>query len=104
MRLTSKKDKSYYVYGLSENSFYIKDSSLPKKFRYGNMYFDTRSMSYDEQKHYLYNRLNLALDNSGSYESFKRLLTDSGIGVKEHVNAKGIYGLSYFFDGCRNRL
>jgi hypothetical protein len=96
MRLTSKKDKSYYVYGLSEDSFYIKDSSLPKKFRYGNMYFDTRSMSYDEQKHYLYNRLNLALDNSGSYESFKRLLSDFGIGVKEHVNAKGIYGLSYF--------
>lgn len=96
MRLTSKKDKSYYVYGLSEDSFYIKDSSLPKKFRYGNMFFDAKSMSYDEQKHFLYNRLNLALENSGSYEDFKRLLADYRIGVKEHVNVKGIYGLSYF--------
>lgn len=46
MRLTSKKDKSYYVYGLSEDSFYIKDTSFPQKFRYGYMNFDAKSMSY----------------------------------------------------------
>lgn len=95
MRLTSKKDKSYYVYGLSEDSFYIKDTSLPKKFRYGSMYFDKASMSYDEQKHYIFNRLNLVLVKSGSYEEFKRLLGDSGIDIKEHVNSKGVYGLSF---------
>lgn len=95
MRLTSKKDKSYYVYGLSEDSFYIKDTSLPQKFRYGYMNFDAKSMSYDEQKHYLFNKLNLILDKSDSYDKFKRLLKESGIGIKEHVNSKGIYGLTY---------
>ena len=95
MRLTSKKDKSYYVYGLSEDSFYIKDTSLPQKFRYGYMNFDAKSMSYDEQKHYLFNKLNLILDKSDSYDEFKRLLKESGIGIKEHVNSKGIYGLTY---------
>lgn len=95
MRLTSKKDKSYYVYGLSEDSFYIKDTSLPQKFRYGYMNFDAKSMSYDEQKHYIFNKLNLILDKSGSYEEFKHLLEESGICVREHVNNKGIYGLSF---------
>jgi hypothetical protein len=95
MRLTSKKDKSYYVYGLSEDSFYIKDTSFPQKFRYGYMNFDAKSMSYDEQKHYLFNKLNLILDKSDSYDEFKRLLKESGIGIKEHVNSKGIYGLTY---------
>jgi hypothetical protein len=95
MRLTSKKDKSYYVYGLSEDSFYIKDTSLPQKFRYGYMNFDAKSMSYDEQKHYLFNKLNLILNKSASYDEFKRLLKESGIGIKEHVNSKGIYGLTY---------
>lgn len=95
MRLTSKKDKSYYVYGLSEDSFYIKDTSLPKKFRYGSMCFDKASMSYDEQKHYIFNKLNLVLLKSGSYEVFKRLLGESGIDIKEHVNSNGIYGLSF---------
>lgn len=95
MRLTSKKDKSYYVYGLSEDSFYIKDTSLPQKFRYGYMNFDVKSMSYDEQKHYIFNKLNLFLDKSGSYEEFKHLLGESGICVREHVNNKGVYGLSF---------
>lgn len=95
MRLTSKKDKSYYVYGLSEDSFYIKDTSLPQKFRYGNMNFDVRSMSYDEQKHFIFNKLNLMLGKSASYEDFKRLLGESGIGIKEHVNSQGVYGLSF---------
>lgn len=95
MRLTSKKDKSYYVYGLSEDSFYIKDTSLPRKFRYGYMSFDARSMSYDEQKHYLFNKLNLIMEKSTSYDDFKRLLGESGIRIREHVNSSGIYGLSF---------
>ena len=75
--------------------FIFKDTSLPQKFRYGYMNFDAKSMSYDEQKHYLFNKLNLILDKSDSYDEFKRLLKESGIGIKEHVNSKGIYGLTY---------
>ena len=29
MRLVTKRDKSYYVYGMKDTSFYIKDTSLP---------------------------------------------------------------------------
>lgn len=99
MRLTSKKDKSYYVYGLSEDSFYIKDSSLPRKYRYGSMNFDISAMSYDEQKHFIFNNLNLALAKSGSYDDFKSALNDAGINVKEHVNANGVFGLSFSIRG-----
>lgn len=95
MRLTSKKDKSYYVYGLSDDSFYIKDSSLPMKYRYGNMQFDSYSMSYDEQKHFIYNKLLLALTNSSSFDDYENNLDKSGINIKELVNKGGIYGLSY---------
>ena len=54
MRLVTKKDKSYYVYGMKDTSFYVKDTSLPMKYRFGHIRFDGKGMSADEQKHYLY--------------------------------------------------
>ena len=54
MRLVTKKDKSYYVYGIKDSGFYLKDVSLPQKYRFGNIRFDGHGMSADEQKHYIY--------------------------------------------------
>ncbi len=99
MRLTSKKDKSYYVYGLPEDSFYIKDSSLPRKYRYGNMNFEMSEMSFDEQKHFIFNSLHVALGKSRTYDDFKSVLDDSGINLKEYINANGVFGLSFSIKG-----
>ena len=52
MRLVTRNDKSYYVYGIQDSGFYLKDVSLPQKYRFGNIRFDGHGMSADEQKHY----------------------------------------------------
>lgn len=71
MRLVTKKDKSYYVYGMKDTSFYVKDTSLPMKYRFGHIRFDDKGMSSDEQKHYLYDHVFMALNGSDSYRQFK---------------------------------
>lgn len=98
MRLITQKDKSYYVYGIKDAGFYLKDTSLPLRYRFGEISFDRRNMSLDEQKHYLYDHVFLALNKAASYEEFKSLLAADGIQLQEHRNAKGIYGLSYYMD------
>lgn len=96
MRLVTKKDKSYYVYGIKDSGFYVKDISLPQKYRFGNIHFDGRGMSADEQKHYLYDQVFKALNDSSGYEDFKKRLAEESICVTEHVNNKGAYGISFY--------
>ena len=95
MRLVSDKNTSYYVYGIPDLSFYIKDSAMPQKYRYLNMKFDGRKMNADEQKHYLYNQIFATLNSSRDYKDFKEKLASQKIRVVEHINNKGIYGISY---------
>ena len=95
MRLVTKKDKSYYVYGMKDTSFYVKDTSLPMKYRFGHIRFDGRRMSADEQKHYLYDHVFMALNGSESYRQFKEKLDQEGIQVQEYINAGGVYGISF---------
>lgn len=95
MRLVTKKDKSYYVYGMKDTSFYVKDTSLPMKYRFGHIRFDGRRMSADEQKHYLYDHVFMALNGSESYRQFKEKLEQEGIQVQEYINAGGVYGISF---------
>lgn len=57
MRLITQKDKSYYVYGIKDAGFYLKDTSLPPRYRFGELSFDRSNMSLDEQKHYLYDHV-----------------------------------------------
>ena len=102
MRLVTKKDKSYYVYGIKDSGFYLKDVSLPQKYRFGNIRFDGRGMSADEQKHYLYDHVFKALNASLGYEDFKKRLAEESIRVTEHVNSKGAYGISFYMENVEN--
>lgn len=102
MRLVTKKDKSYYVYGIRNSGFYLKDTSLPQKFRFGNIRFDGRGMTADEQKHYLYDHVFKALNASSGYEDFKKRLAEESIRVTEHVNSKGAYGISFYMENVEN--
>ncbi len=70
MRLITQKDKSYYVYGIKDAGFYLKDTSLPLRYRFGELSFDRTGMSLDEQKHYLYYHVFLALNKAASYDEF----------------------------------
>lgn len=98
MRLVSNGHKSsYYVYGI-EDMFYFKDTSLPKRYRFGHIHFDGRFMESDEQKHYLYNQIFSALNSSTDYSLFRAVLKEHNISVLEHKNSTGIYGLSYSID------
>lgn len=95
-RLVSDKGKSYYVYGIPERGFYLKDTSLPERYRFGKIaFFEGTQMSPDEQKHYLYNRIFSILSESSGYDDFKERLAANNIKVVEHVNSTGIYGLSF---------
>lgn len=102
MRLVTKRDKSYYVYGMKDTSFYIKDTSLPMKYRFGHIRFGGKGMSADEQKHYLYDHVFMALNGSDSYRQFKEKLEQEGIQVREHMNASGVYGISFGMTGIDN--
>ncbi len=95
MRLVSEKGKSYYVYGIPERGFYIKDKALPEKYRFGKIAFDGRQMSPDEQKHYLYNKIFATLNTSLNYDDLKKQLLAHNIKVIEHTNKTGVYGLSF---------
>lgn len=95
MRLVSDKGKSHYVYGVPDRGFYIKDSALPERYRFGKLQFAGKEMTADEQKHYLYNQIFATLHASSSYEDFKDRLADNSIKLIEHVNGKGIYGISF---------
>lgn len=95
-RLVSDKGKSHYVYGIPERGFYLKDTSLPERYRFGKIaFFEGTQMSPDEQKHYLYNRIFSILSESSGYDDFKERLAANNIKVVEHVNSTGIYGLSF---------
>lgn len=95
MRLVSDKGKSYYVYGVPDRSFYIKDTSLPERYRYGKIAFVGRKMTADEQKHYLYNQIFATLNASSDYKHFKNQLAERDIKFTEHMNMKGVYGISF---------
>lgn len=94
-RLISDKGKSYYVYGIPERNFYVKDKALPEKYRFGKIAFDGQQMTHDEQKHYLYNKIFTILNNSSSYDGFKKQMAVAEIKMIEHSNKSGIYGLSF---------
>jgi Relaxase/Mobilisation nuclease domain. len=83
IRHLSDKGKSYYVYGLSDASFYLKDARLPMKYRYNELAksFGERStyVLESEQKHMVYNRVILSLKNASTFESFVNILDKSGI-------------------------
>lgn len=95
MRLVSDKGKSHYVYGVPDRGFYIKDTALPERYRFGKLLFAGKQMAADEQKHYLYNQVFATLHSSSSYEDFKDRLEGSDIKLIEHVNVNGIYGISF---------
>ncbi len=92
MRLVTQKDKSYYVYGIKDACFYLKDTSLPLRYRFVELSFDRNGMSLDEQKHYLYDPVFLALNQAASYEEFKAALEADGIRLQEHRNATDLQG------------
>lgn len=96
MRLVSSRGVSHYVYGIKELGFYVKDSALPLKYRWGKMDFDKQNMSPDEQKHFLYNAIFHTLNSTSSYQDFKEILFNIyHIDVTEHTNKKGIYGITF---------
>jgi hypothetical protein len=95
MRLVSDRGKSHYVFGIPSQNFYVKDSALPQKYRYGSIAFIGHRMNEDEQKHYLYGQLFSFLNKSNSYIDFKNCLLDNNIQIIEHKNMSGIYGLSF---------
>lgn len=94
-RLVSNKGKSYYVYGVPDRSFYIKDTVLPERYRYGKIAFVGQKMTIDEQKHYLYNQIFATLNASSDYEYFKDQLAERDIKLTEHMNVKGVHGISF---------
>ena len=73
-----------------------------QKYRFGNIRFDGRGMSADEQKHYLYDHVFKALNASLGYEDFKKRLAEESIRVTEHVNSKGAYGISFYMENVEN--
>jgi hypothetical protein len=95
MRMVSNKGKSYYVYGISDQSYYVKDTSLPKKYRFGEISFDYGNISPDEQKHLIYCQVKAMLNTSKDYEDFKERMKANNIDIKEYKNNTGIYGLSF---------
>lgn len=95
MRLVSDKGKSHYVYGIPDRGFYIKDSAVPERYRFGKLQFVGNQMTADEQKHFLYNQIFAILHGASSYEDFKDRLEGNNIKLIEHVNGKGVYGISF---------
>lgn len=95
MRMVSDKGKSHYVYGIPDRGFYLKDSVLPERYRFGNLKFDGRQMTSDEQKHYLYDQVFKVLNTSADYQDFKSRLLDNGIKLEEHSNNEKVYGVSF---------
>lgn len=94
-RLVSDKGKSHYVYGIPDSGFYIKDTSLPERYRFGKIAFVGNKMTPDEQKHFLYNKIFAILGTSSGYDDFKEKLAQNDIRLIEHVNGKGVYGISF---------
>jgi hypothetical protein len=94
-RLVSDKGKSHYVYGIPERGFYLKDTGLPERYRFGKIAFVGNKMTPDEQKHYLYNKIFAILKESSGYEDFKEKLAENDIKLIEHINRKGVYGISF---------
>lgn len=95
MRLVSKNNKSYYIYGIPDDSFYLKDTSLPQKYRFGSLRFDITKMNPDEQKHILYDEVFSAMKDVSSYDEFKKDLSRRGVHVIEHLNKNGISDISF---------
>ncbi|MDR0603551.1 MAG: relaxase/mobilization nuclease domain-containing protein [Bacteroidales bacterium] len=128
MRLVSDKGQSKYVYGLSNVPIYFNDTTLPKRYRYGeitslkwnerlNVEVDQKEvggsallstgttnieLSADEQKHVIYNLVYLALHNSDNYEEFSSKLKYGNVFLEEHKNSKGVYGLSLTLSSVGN--
>ena len=102
MRLISDKEKTYYVYGLTDIGFYCKDVSFPKKYRYGFLFPGRQKISEqktpDEQKKYLYDTVFLSLKDSVSYDEFKLKLKEKSVTIIESKNSKGIVGISFSMD------
>lgn len=86
VRHLSDKGKSYYVYGLSDASFYLKDSRLPMKYRYSELSKafsgKTTFVIDSEQKHMVYNKVILSLKNASTMENFINILDKNGITTK----------------------
>lgn len=101
-RLVSDRGKSHYVYGIPDSGFYIKDTSLPERYRYGKITFAPDQMEKDEQKHYLYTKIFSILNESSGYDDFKQRLEDNEIKLIEHVNGQGIYGISFAMTNVKN--
>lgn len=95
MRLVTNRGKSYYTYGIPDRGFYVKDSALPERYRYGNILFSGNKMTVDEQKHYLYNLIFGVLHGASGYEVFKDCLAENNIKLIEHANITDIYGISF---------
>jgi hypothetical protein len=104
MRLVSSKGKAHYVYGIPGQSFYVKDSTLSQRYRYGVIKFDGHRMNLDEQKHYLYGQIFSLLNQSKDYEEFKKKLSDNDIKITEYRNRQGIYGLSFTMNNVESSV
>jgi hypothetical protein len=102
MRLITEKGQSYYVYGIPEAGIYLKDKSLPQKYRYGEMRLHPAHLSEEEQLHYIYNQAFLNLQGSASYEEYKQKMKDSGITVMEYFNPLNGSELSFMMNHIDN--
>jgi hypothetical protein len=104
-KLFSNKNTPYFVYGIKDVSFYIKDKDLSKRFTYGNIYSDMnngkktsdemKSFSIDEQKSFIKTVSNRVLRESKTLQDFSHKLNEKGIELITYENKGGIYGVAY---------
>ena len=86
VRHLSDKGKLYYVYGINDAAFYVKDKQLPMKYRYAELSRvfkgDSKYVLESEQKHIVYNRVMLSLKYSSTLDNFLNVLQKTGVSSK----------------------
>ncbi|QIK52919.1 relaxase/mobilization nuclease domain-containing protein [Dysgonomonas sp. HDW5B] len=105
MRFVTDRGQSGYTYGLVGASFYLRDKALPQKYRYGNLSLrQSDILALEEQKHIIYNKIFIVLNDSSSYDDFKVALNQVDIEVNEHSNTSGTYGLSFSISNIKDPI
>lgn len=96
--------KYHIVYGMPEAGFYVRDTSLPKTYRIGELYLPDKNMDIGEQQKMLYSKVSDVLRSSIDYEDFISKLGKEGVGVRYHVSPRGFTDISYYLTDLENPI
>jgi hypothetical protein len=104
-KLYNNNKAPYFVYGLKDVSFYIRDSDLAKEFTFNNLFEvkvneikndnEIKSFDVNEQKKYIKVIASRILKESKSLKEYSEKLNTNGIELITYENKRGIYGIAF---------